>query len=131
MATKSKWIKGRLTFHSGAIDDQSVTDTTASSTAITNYGVSYVRTGTSAGTFVMDPPTLGCHKTVIFQTTGTIKLRTAAATILSDAAGDDVLSCGPTSDLTMQGFAVDLFGYSTAVWVMALGTSVITISNTT
>ena len=130
MGTKAKWKKGRLTFYNGAIDDQSVTDTTASSTAITNYGVSCIRTGTTAGTFVIDPPVLGCRKTVIFQTTGILKLRTAAATILSDAATDDVLSCG-TSGSTQLGFNVDLFGYTTAVWIMALGSSIITISNTT
>jgi len=130
MATKAKWKKGRLTFYNGAVDDQSITVTTAASTAITNYGVSVLKSA-AASVFAMDPPALGCQKHIVFQSTLVLKLKAAGATIVSNTTIDDVLSAGVTATMKDRGLCCKLIGASTAAWYLANGSSMITLTSST
>ena len=121
MSVKSKYKKGRLKFYSGAVDDESVGQSTAASTGIANYGVTRLKNGTSEGTWVIDAPVLGARKTIIVSdTTKIFHIKTTPASI--NTTGYDVLTITPaaTTQYPQLGVSVDLYGASTVLWYASI-----------
>ena len=121
MSVKAKYIKGRLKFRSGAVDDESVAASTAPSTGIANYGVTRIKTATSEGTWVIDAPVLGARKKIIISdTTCMVHIKTSPAYM--NTTGYDVLTItnAATTMIPEIGASVDLFGASTVLWYMSL-----------
>jgi len=118
MGTKSHWKQNGLYFKSGAVGDESVADTTAASTAVDNYGVTLLRS-TANATYALNAPLLGSRKTVIFgDSTYVQKLKFTGASVNEDGT-HDVLAVTLDTNQSPVGFAVDLYGASTAKWYMA------------
>lgn len=118
MSVKSKYKNGRLKFYSGAVDDESVATSTAASTSIANYGVTRLKNGTSEGTWVIDAPVLGAHKTIIVaDTTKIFHIKTTPASV--NTTGYDVINITnvATTQYPQIGVSVDLYGASTILWL--------------
>lgn len=117
--TESHWKQFGLYFKGGPVGDESVTTTTAASTAVPNYGVTLLKS-TADATYVLEAPLLGSRKTVIFASSYTQKVRTNGASINVNST-IDVISCQLDPTAVDYGCAVDLYGASTSVWYMTAG----------
>lgn len=117
MRTKTKWIRRVLTFYNGPVNDESVAESTAASTGISNYGVTRFRNATSEGTWTIDAPVLGSEKTIIFSdTTKIFHIKTSPAMI--NAATMDVLTVTPSTVTKELGCGFKLYGASTVLWYL-------------
>ena len=122
MGVKSKYKVGRLKYYSGAVDDESVGQSTAPSTAVSNYGMTRIKYGSSEGTWLLEAPILGAHKQItVANTTCKVHIRTIAATINNST--DDVLTVQPQAGTKELGVGFKFFGASTAQWYMLSGIS--------
>jgi hypothetical protein len=116
MGVKSKYEKGRLKFHSGAVDNEVVNISSAATTAITNYGVTLIKQASNAE-FKFDPPVLGAHKTIIIaDTTFEMTLIAAGATV--NGVADNTMVVTPTTGEREIGTSFDFYGLSTILWYM-------------
>jgi hypothetical protein len=128
MGVKSKYTKGRLKFHSGAVDNEVVNKTSAASTAITNYGVTRCHASANA-TFKFDPPVLGAHKTIIIADTTWVMTIVAAAATINTAAVDTITVTPTTTVNETIGRSFDFYGASTSVWYMASNIPYVSTAN--
>jgi hypothetical protein len=121
MRTKSKWVNRVLTFYNGPVNDESVGQSTAASTTISNYGVTRCM-ATQNAIFKFAAPRLGSRKTLIVaDTTWAITMIANAATINNST--DNKIVVTPTTKTKALGFGFDLYGASTAQWYMRTGLS--------
>ena len=117
MRTKTKWIRRVLTFYNGPINDESVGESTAASTAISNYGVTRLRNTTSEGVWNIEAPVLGSEKVIIAaDTTKIFHIKTTPAMI--NAATMDVLTITPSTKTKELGCGFKLYGASTVLWYL-------------
>jgi hypothetical protein len=120
MGVKSKYTVGRLKYYSGAVDDESVTQSTAASTAISNYGVTRLMGGAASIIWNIDAPVLGAKKTIVIANSTRIHIvKTAPATINNSSC--NYLSVALSSKAEARGVAFDLYGASTILWYLASG----------
>ena len=117
MGVKSKYTKGRLKFHSGAVDNEVVNQTSVASTAITNYGVTRCHASANA-TFKFDPPALGAKKTIVIADT-TFVMTVIAAQANVNNSTDNTIACTMTTRHSVIGRSFDYYGASTSQWYMA------------
>ena len=119
---KSKYTEGRLKFSNGAVDDENVGESTAASTAISNYGVTRIMGGAASGVWLVAEPVLGAKKTILVSNSTRVhKIRTVNATINNST--DDVISVALSSKTATRGIGFDLYGASTVLWYLASGLS--------
>ena len=116
MGVKSKYTKGRLKFHSGAVDNEVVNISSAATTAITNYGVTVIKQGSNA-VFKFDPPCLGARKTIIITDT-TFQMTLIAAQATINNSTDNKIVVTPTTGEEPIGHSFDFYGKSTSLWYM-------------
>jgi hypothetical protein len=122
MGVKAKYKVGRLKYYSGAVDDESVGQSTAPSTAIPNYGMTRIKHDSTSGVWLLEAPVLGAQKKIIVaNTTSMIYIRTVAATINNSA--DAVLSIQPQAGTKELGVGFNFYGASTNQWYMVSGIS--------
>jgi hypothetical protein len=130
MGVKAKYKAGRLKYYSGAVDDESVSQSTAPSTAISNYGITRIKYGTSEGVWLLEAPVLGAQKKIVVaDTTCKVYIRTIAATINNST--DDVLTIQPQAGAQELGVGFNFYGASTNQWYMVSGISDITGADVT
>ena len=116
MGVKSKYTKGRLKFHSGAVDNEVVNISSAATTAITNYGVTLIKQASNA-IFKFDPPVLGAKKTIIIADT-TFQMTLIAASATINNSTDNKIVVTPTTGEREMGHSFDFYGMSTVLWYM-------------
>ena len=121
MGVKAKYKNGRLKYYNGAVDDETVNQTTGASTTISNYGVTRCM-ATANATMKFAAPVLGARKTLIVADT------TFAMTIIANAATinnstDNKIVVTPTTLTKALGVGFELYGASTAQWYMVNGVS--------
>jgi len=121
MRTKSKWVNRVLTFYNGPVNDESVGESTAASTSVSNYGVTRCK-ATANTVWKFAAPRLGSRKTLIVaDTTFAMTLIANAATINNST--DNKIVVTPTTKTKALGFGFELYGASTAQWYMRTGLS--------
>jgi hypothetical protein len=129
MGVKAKYKNGRLKYYNGAVDDETVNETTGASTAISNYGVTRMMSSIAA-TWKFAAPVLGARKTlVVADTTWVTTIIANAATINNSTDNKIVVTL--TTMAKALGLGFELYGASTAQWYMVSGISDIAGSDVT
>jgi hypothetical protein len=119
MGVGSRYKNGRLQFHSGAIDDESVGSSTAASTAHTNYGVTRITSSQNA-VFKFDTPVLGARKTIIVSDSTWANTLLFTGASINNATFNKI-TVTLSSVLSELGYGIDLYGASTVLWYMRQG----------
>lgn len=128
---------GYLVIESGGkMVDETVTMSTAASTAMANNGLSVIKT-TAAAVYILERPELGIYKEIASLSTFLQKVKTVAGTRLTDSTLGRVIDFVANTTQSKAhgggGRCVQLRGRSSAIWaVVGIGsTAVVTMSSAT
>ena len=131
MGTKSKWLKGKLTFYNNALVEENVGSYTSTVTTLPPYGLRVLNPASNTSYKLSGGPAIGQELEIVCNSTFVTSVRVSTAiggvtidrpTASTDAHGVIVTAAG-TSGGTYPGTAT-LRGISTSQWMLVKGFSV-------
>jgi len=140
MGTKSKWLKGKLTFYNNAVVDESVGIYTTTNASVPPYGLRVLEPTTSAKMRLSGGPAVGQEVQIVCLTTYTTVIR--VSTMDSTNGGATVVAPGSCEVYAVGlkagspaagGFpgCVTLRGVTTATWAVVGNANSSTVGGTT
>jgi len=130
MGTKSKWLKGKLTFYNNAVVEENVASYTSTVTSIPPYGLRVLNPGGNKSYKLSGGPAIGQELEIVCISTFVTSVRVSTAiggvtidrpTASTDAHGVIVTAAGSTAG-NYPG-AATLRGISTSQWMLVKGYS--------
>jgi hypothetical protein len=119
MGVKSKYEKGRLKFHSGAVDNEVVSLSSLASSSLANYGVTFINNAVADAVYKFLPPSLGAVKEIIVADTTKIITIIAFEATINGSATFNKITLVPTTKAEKVGASFTFYGASTNMWYMS------------
>ena len=131
MGTKSKWLKGKLTFYNNAVVEENVGKYTAVNASIPPYGLRVIASTADSKPMLSGGPAIGQEIEIVCNSTfvTTVRVSTAAGGVTiahTESTAHNIygvtVTCGGSTAFSHPGVA-KLRGITTSQWALVTGYS--------